>query len=257
MTGLLLHLTGPMQSWGTRSNWNTRDTLTYPTRSGLIGLLAAAEGRRRDDPLTTYEDLGFTIRVDRPGELTTDFHTTGGGRIREQTPPLAGGGTRPEGKGTIVSERDYLTDAAFSVAVTAPRTSRIHDLHAALRRPHFGMHLGRRSCPAAGPLVIGVVDDPVSDLHRELPLARAKARGKNTVSITFITEEPPDDESLSRREEHRTNPTSFDFTRQHHLHITWLTNHDIPGDLCAGYGPDYLQALHGYRTPRTHTGETA
>ncbi len=102
MTGLLLHLAGPLQSWGTRAGWNTRDTLAYPTRSGLIGMLAAAEGHQRGTPLTDYDDLVFTIRIDRPGERTTDYHTTGGGRRREHTPPLAGGGTRPQGKGTIL-----------------------------------------------------------------------------------------------------------------------------------------------------------
>jgi CRISPR system Cascade subunit CasD len=256
MTGLLLHLAGPLQSWGTRSSWNTRDTLTYPTRSAMIGLLAAAEGHPRDNPLTAYDELHFTIRVDRPGELTTDYHTAGGGRSREHTPPLAGGGTRAEGKGTIVSERDYLTDAAFSVAVTAASTNRIDALHSALRRPHYGTHLGRRSCPTAGPLLLAVVNDPVAELHERLPLARPRPRDETTVSITFITEHAPTDQLFARREEHRTSPRSFSFARQHHLHTTWLANRDLPADLCVGYGPDYINALHTYRAPHAHTAET-
>ncbi|MGI5473350.1 CRISPR-associated protein Cas5 [Streptomyces sp. CA-132043] len=45
MTGLLLRLAGPLQAWGTSSAFRDRDTAAHPTRSGLIGLLAAAAGR--------------------------------------------------------------------------------------------------------------------------------------------------------------------------------------------------------------------
>ena len=52
MSGFLLRLAGPMQSWGEHSMFGERDTLPYPSRSGLIGMFAAAQGVRRGDPLT-------------------------------------------------------------------------------------------------------------------------------------------------------------------------------------------------------------
>ncbi|UQW99102.1 CRISPR-associated protein Cas5 [Streptomyces sp. RerS4] len=76
------------QSWGTRSAFNDRDSLTRPTKSGLIGLLAAADGHDRDEhrtegddylPLTTLAGLRFGVRADRPGSLVHDFQTSGGG----------------------------------------------------------------------------------------------------------------------------------------------------------------------------------
>ncbi|MDW8358926.1 CRISPR-associated protein Cas5, partial [Thermus sp.] len=41
MPTLLLRLQGPMQAWGTRSRFDQRDTWPYPTKSGVLGLLAA------------------------------------------------------------------------------------------------------------------------------------------------------------------------------------------------------------------------
>src|SRR3990172_4719032 len=44
MPTLLLRLVGPMQSWGTTSRFDQRDTGKEPSKSGVIGLLAAALG---------------------------------------------------------------------------------------------------------------------------------------------------------------------------------------------------------------------
>ncbi|WP_331719623.1 type I-E CRISPR-associated protein Cas5/CasD [Streptomyces virginiae] len=99
---LLIRLEALLQSWGNRSPYNDRDTLTRPTKSGVIGLLAAADGHDRDEiredaddflPLSDLADLRFGVRADRPGRLTSDFQTSGGG-----TYPL-----RP---------RDIITDPA-------------------------------------------------------------------------------------------------------------------------------------------------
>ena len=82
VTGLLLRLAGPLQSWGEHSTFADRDTLRYPTRSGITGIFAAAQGLRRGEPLDRYAPLTLTVRIDRPGVLLADFHTTGGGLPR-------------------------------------------------------------------------------------------------------------------------------------------------------------------------------
>ncbi len=79
MMGLLIRLAGPLQSWGEHSVFTHRDTLRYPTRSGVIGIFAAAEGRPRGEPLSDYDALRLTVRIDRPGTVIRDFHTIGGG----------------------------------------------------------------------------------------------------------------------------------------------------------------------------------
>jgi CRISPR system Cascade subunit CasD len=45
MPVLLLRLAAPLQSWGVESKFDTRRTLGYPTKSGVIGLVASAMGR--------------------------------------------------------------------------------------------------------------------------------------------------------------------------------------------------------------------
>src|SRR5690606_17383929 len=61
-----------------------------PTKSGVIGLLAAADGHHRDEPTTDYADalsladlaqLRYGVRADRPGVLIRDSPVVGGGRF--------------------------------------------------------------------------------------------------------------------------------------------------------------------------------
>ena len=51
MATLLLRLQGPMQSWGTTSRFDERDTQLEPSKSGVLGLLCAALGRNRSEPV--------------------------------------------------------------------------------------------------------------------------------------------------------------------------------------------------------------
>ncbi|WP_330182221.1 type I-E CRISPR-associated protein Cas5/CasD [Nocardia sp. NBC_01503] len=87
---LLIRLAGPLQAWGTLSKFHHRDTdPNRPTKSGVIGLLAAADGHNRTDINMDYPDalrleklaaLRFGVRADRPGVMMRDYHTVGGGR---------------------------------------------------------------------------------------------------------------------------------------------------------------------------------
>ena len=69
MSTLLLRLAAPMQAWGVDSDFETRRTLPYPTKSGVIGMLAAALGRGRQDSLEDLNQLRFGVRIDQEGEL--------------------------------------------------------------------------------------------------------------------------------------------------------------------------------------------
>ena len=63
-SSLLLLLKGPMQSWGDESRYQTRATATTPTKSGIIGLIAAAQGRRRTDPVAvSYTHLTLPTKA--------------------------------------------------------------------------------------------------------------------------------------------------------------------------------------------------
>lgn len=169
MSGLVLRLAGPLQSWGEHSTFAERDTQRFPTRSGLIGMFAGAHGIRRGESLSRFDDLAFTVRIDRPGVPTVDFHTVGGGRTRKQTVPTAEGARRSVETATIVSRRHYLADAVFTVGVTGPAQV-IDVLAERLRKPRWQPYLGRRSCPPDPPLLLRQVADPLLELTDRVPI---------------------------------------------------------------------------------------
>lgn len=135
MSTLLLRLAGPMQAWGSGSRFARRATDHAPTKSGVLGLLAAARGMRRADPLEELLDLRFGVRIDQPGRVERDFQTV----------------RTIDGRAFPLTDRFYLTDAAFVAAVQGD-DDLIAALDDAVRRPVFPLYLGRRSCPPAGPL---------------------------------------------------------------------------------------------------------
>ena len=246
MTGLLLRLAGPLQSWGEHSTFADRDTLRYPTRSGITGIFAAAQGLRRGAPLGGYAPLTLTVRVDRPGVVLTDFHTAGGGLPRERSVPTAEGGRRAEGKATIVTRRVYLSDAVFTVAAEGP-DQLIGDLASALRSPRWQPYLGRRSCPPDQPLLLRVTaGDPVDELRERVPLPGRRPSEHGPVSVDIITEEPPGaDQALT---EVADVPVTFSrHDRRYELRTVRREPASLPGTLARWRNTaEYHRALAEY-----------
>ena len=136
MKTILLKFAGPMQSWGTDSHFETRHTDLYPAKSAVIGLIGAALGIRRDDAaIKELEKIKFATRIDQEGSLLKDYHIA-----RKYKP----GGDFDR---TYVTERYYLEDAVFVVAISHEDDNLIEKIYEALKRPYFQMFLGRRSIP--------------------------------------------------------------------------------------------------------------
>lgn len=163
---LILVLAGPLQAWGVGSRFSTRDTGAYPSKSGVVGLLAAAEGVRRTDPIEQYIPLRFGVRIDQPGTLVRDFHTatilSGTGDRVARTRPR---GPRTETKTT---ERYYLGDAVFTAAVEGD-PSLIAGLADAVSHPVFPLSLGRRSCTPGRNILHSVHDGDIMSALRATP----------------------------------------------------------------------------------------
>ncbi|MCB5911518.1 type I-E CRISPR-associated protein Cas5/CasD [Streptomyces pinistramenti] len=177
---LLLRLAGPLQSWGTRSAFNRRETNPEPTKSGVIGLLAAASGLAREEPLGELTSLRLGIRVDQPGTLLRDYHTVSDyrGRPLPQSGVTAKGIQKPTSpvKHTHVTTRYYLQDAVFLAAVAGPRDL-LTTLDAAVRAPGFPLALGRRSCPPTQPVSLGLREGGLEEaLRAESWQASGRAR---------------------------------------------------------------------------------
>lgn len=157
---LLIDVHGPMSAWGEVAPGEERPTAAWPTRSALLGMVAAALGVDRHDRQghAALDGLSMGLRVERDGALLLDFHTT---QVLGQQRDLR---TRADELywesadrlQTILSTRGYLCDAWFTVGLWWERDGTpAHTLEAlaeALRRPRWTLYLGRKSCPLAAPL---------------------------------------------------------------------------------------------------------
>lgn len=144
MPTLLMRLAGPMQSWGTTSRFDERDTQMEPSKSGVVGLLCAALGRDRAAPIDDVAQLRMGVRVDREGLLMRDYQTATG--------VLIAADVKPKMDRTVVSPRYYLADAAFLVGLEGTDRDLLEQIDAALRAPRWPLALGRKSLVASMPI---------------------------------------------------------------------------------------------------------
>jgi len=163
MTTLLIRLVGPLQSWGTTSRFAERDTGKEPSKSGVIGLLAASMGIDREnwidlEPLTR---LSMGVRHDRPGIPKREYQTAG--CARTDTIIKADGSKTMDG---VVSFRSYLADAAFLVGMEGQDRSLLEKIQASLQNSVWVPSLGRKSYVPSEPLwvVEGVQDKPLTEV---------------------------------------------------------------------------------------------
>jgi CRISPR system Cascade subunit CasD len=160
---LILKLDGPMQAWGDHTFEDFRPSRDFPTRSGLLGMLAACLGIEREDAEAQARLAGsvdFAVRVDgskfglesgatplsRRAIKLKDYHTVLEAR-RANRPP------KP--RETIQTWREYLHNAHFTVAVGQRELAAytLETIAGHLRKPVYTPSLGRRSCPLARPLL--------------------------------------------------------------------------------------------------------
>lgn len=150
---LVLKLQGLLQAWGGHTYEDLRHSELIPTRSGLLGLLGACLGIDRSDK-RRLEDLStsvkFTVRTDSKAHRMTDFHTVMAARKVDGKP----------NKYPIVSRREYLCDASYTVVIGATDNAVIslQSIVDAVKKPIYTPCLGRRSCAVSRPLFEDVVD---------------------------------------------------------------------------------------------------
>ena len=164
METVLLKFSGPLQSWGTDSHFNIRHTDTHPSKSGVIGMIAAGLGCGRDDEriLEELNKLNFAVRIDQVGPVTKDFHIV---RPSESTDKLGD---------NYITNRYYLQDAVFVVALSSDDDELIEAVEDAVNRPYFQLFLGRRALPPTVDLFQGVVDGDAITVLREYPWQAAE-----------------------------------------------------------------------------------
>lgn len=149
---LVLRLAAPLQSWGGPSRYNRRDTLPQPTKSGILGLFAAADGRSREASLSDLLGLRLGVRVDQPGTLLRDYHTVSDHRglpcLRRKSTPKA------------CRRRPARRSTPASPSATTSRTRSSPPSCAALPRFWPGWNMPYVNRPSRCPSAVALVRPP-------------------------------------------------------------------------------------------------
>jgi len=158
---LLFQLYGPMASWGQVAVGEQRPSDSQPTKSGILGLISASLGVRREEEAlnrSMNNSYGFALRTDVQGTLIQDFHTV----EVPSTTSLKGSPHRTRSDEIkavrakdhpVVSKREYWCDSFHLVGIWEREKTpfRLVEIKQALEYPQFNLSLGRKSCPVSLP----------------------------------------------------------------------------------------------------------
>jgi len=179
---LLIRLQTPMQAWGVESKFNVRDTCREPTKSGIIGLMCCALGRKRDENVNDLVNLRMGVRVDQEGVMMRDFQTarnimSANGEVGADT----------------ISQRFYLSDAIFLVGLEGSDDLLLKNLLDALQHPRWLLYLGRRAFPPSNPvwlrdgLKMGI---NLESALEEFPFLGSEITFQKSKELRYIIEDP-------------------------------------------------------------------
>ncbi|MGK5094769.1 type I-E CRISPR-associated protein Cas5/CasD [Deltaproteobacteria bacterium TL4] len=150
---LLMPLWAPMQSWGDMVlTGDDRPSLSFPTHSGLCGLIAAALGLERSEAerlQALHQSLNFIVLEICKGALQTDFFSVKGVVVADKL--------KVDSERTLIGRKTYLADTAFLVSVFQETPSQkapsLPEIGKALLNPQYALYAGRRGHPWSLPPV--------------------------------------------------------------------------------------------------------
>ncbi len=190
MKYIVLWLEGPLQSWGEASKYGRRETLTFPTKSGVYGIILAAMGAKgaQEELLAQLAPLPQKVLSFGVPTQVMDFHMVGSGYDSSDpwqrlAIPRKADGKVPNTGGSKMTYRQYLQDAKF--AVIQGLSDEISDVVIeALKQPMYGPSLGRKSCVPTEFIFQGVFDSKEKAEEHAKNIANKKG-----VKLTYHVEE--------------------------------------------------------------------
>ncbi|MBA3343229.1 MAG: type I-E CRISPR-associated protein Cas5/CasD [Gemmatimonadaceae bacterium] len=171
---LAFRIFAPLASWGDIAVGEVRGSWDHPSRSAVLGMIAAGLGITRDDD-AKHEALergyGVAVRLEAAGFPLTDFHTAQTATessLRKRSPVTRAEMLMTFPIETMISRRTYRQDALATVVVwgrpdtpdNVPLRSErwsTTDFTAALRNPHFVLYAGRKANVLGAPLAPMVI----------------------------------------------------------------------------------------------------
>jgi CRISPR system Cascade subunit CasD len=164
-----------------------RDTGLEPSKSGVVGMVCAALGRRRAEPIQDLAALRLGVRVDRQGKMESDYHTA--------LNVIKASGQSSKAGEAVLSHRFYLADAEFLVGLEGEDLGLLTEIDNALQSPCWPLFLGRKAFPPSQPVHLPDGLQPAKNLYEALtqyPLREDPFEDDsiNSTSIRFILEDP-------------------------------------------------------------------
>lgn len=233
MEYILLWLEGPMQSWGYDSRFGRRETLPFPTRSGILGLLCSALGRGGEqrewlEKMQLYKQdiISYNRKAlygDSQREIPLrDFHMVGSGYNQSDSwqkllSPKKSDGSSPVGAGTKITYRAYLQDACFACILSVPKDE-AEEIEHYLQQPVWELSLGRKCCVPTEFIFQGRF------LKKEQAIQKAKvlAQSKNKVEdFSVVDEIVPEGEIINLNDV----PIAFGLAKLYKdRQVTWINS---------------------------------
>lgn len=250
---LLFRLHGALASWGDIAVGDIRPSYRYPSKSAVIGLVAAALGVEREEHKQQSEmaKLSFSVRIDGVGVPIDDYHTV-------QAPSEQAikydreknYWTRPDEieaikfrvsmtkssaeAGAIQSRRTYYCDAVNTIALAENENNKVDwyaleltglkDIVDFLKEPRFTLYLGRKSCPLGLPLEPQIIEAAgncnEAFQKAEFKFATELERILNQDAIQYYTEEMPEKTIMKlMRRDQPVNRTAWQFTERNEYYF--------------------------------------
>jgi len=166
-----------MMSWGDHSRFTIRDTRREPTKSAVMGLLCAALGRPRWEPIHDLAALKMGVRVNQEGLVQCDYHTVLDG--------IKSSGSKGD---TVISQRYYVADADYLVGLASDDRPFLETLDRALQNPCWHLYFGRKSFVPSCPVHVGIVDLSLAESLKQHP-HKLKQHDRSK-SLRYVLEVP-------------------------------------------------------------------
>jgi CRISPR-associated protein Cas5/CasD subtype I-E len=148
MEYIVLHLQGLLMSFGEGDHWDVRGTNGFPTKSFIVGMLAAGLGYGRDSTSQIQkisEGISMACREDKHPAILRDYQTI--------LDTMCADGKKNDN--AVISPRHYLADGAFTVLIGIKNQAIKNSIIQALIDPVWPPYLGRKSCIPSIPIFTG------------------------------------------------------------------------------------------------------
>ena len=168
---LIFQIYAPLTSWGEPAVGEVRHSNIIPSRSAVLGFLAAALGIRRNDECIDVFNQHYHVAV-RPfvdkSRWFSDFHTVQMPKANKKEVFY----TRfdeirrnPQDLETLLTKREYYNDVYYQIVITETKGApySVEQIKQALLTPVFHLYVGRKNSPLSLPLAPVIYEGLLSD----------------------------------------------------------------------------------------------